>query len=129
MLDVDRFKQINDTLGHQAGDRVLAEVGRRMGEAGRAVDWLGRYGGEEFIAILAGADVAGARLAAERLRKAVSALPIATGRTAKTVTLSAGVATFVGNNPDEWPTTEQLVGAADAALYRAKNSGRDTVSE
>ena len=129
MLDVDRFKQINDTLGHQAGDRVLAEVGRRMGEAGRAVDWLGRYGGEEFIAILAGADIAGARLAAERLRKAVSALPIATGRTAKTVTLSAGVATFVGNNPDEWPTTEQLVGAADAALYRAKNSGRDTVSE
>lgn len=129
MLDVDRFKQVNDTLGHQAGDRVLAEVGRRMGEAGRAVDWLGRYGGEEFIAVLSGADIAGARLGAERLRKAVAALPIVTGRTARTITLSAGIAVYAGGTPDEWPTTEQLVGAADAALYRAKNSGRDTVSE
>ena len=128
MLDVDRFKQINDTLGHQAGDRVLSEVGRRMGEAGRAVDWLGRYGGEEFIAVLASADTGGAHLAAERLRKAVSALPISTGRTARTVTLSAGITVYSGS-PDEWPTTEQMVGEADAALYRAKNAGRDQVSE
>ncbi len=127
MLDVDRFKQINDTLGHQAGDRVLAEVGRRMLDAGRAVDWLGRYGGEEFIAVLAATDTAGARLAAERIRNAVSALPIATGRTGRTVTLSAGVAAYDGG--EEWPTTEQLVGAADAALYRAKNAGRDRVHE
>ncbi len=127
MLDVDRFKQINDTLGHQAGDRVLAEIGRRMLDAGRAVDWLGRYGGEEFIAVLAATDTAGAALAAERIRKAVSALPIATGRTGRTVTLSAGVAAYDGG--EEWPTTEQLVGAADAALYRAKNAGRDRVEE
>jgi len=125
MLDVDRFKQINDTLGHQAGDRVLTEVGRRMLDAGRSVDWLGRYGGEEFMAILAASDRPGATLAAERLRAAVSALPIATGRTARTVTLSAGVATFAPGS--EQPTVEQLVGAADAALYRAKNNGRNCV--
>jgi diguanylate cyclase (GGDEF)-like protein len=125
MLDVDRFKPINDTLGHQVGDRVLAEIGRRLGEAGRAVDWLGRYGGEEFIAVLASTTVEGAIQAAERLRSAVAALPIATGRTARTITLSAGVAAYEGE--EEWPTTEQLVGAADAALYRAKHAGRDRV--
>jgi diguanylate cyclase (GGDEF)-like protein len=125
MLDVDRFKQVNDTLGHQAGDRVLGEIGRRMVEAGRAVDWLGRYGGEEFVGVLASTDVQGAALAAERLRSAVAALPIATGRTTRTVTLSAGVAAYDGGA--EWPTTEQIVGAADAALYRAKSAGRNCV--
>ncbi|MFI5280320.1 MAG: GGDEF domain-containing protein, partial [Gemmatimonadales bacterium] len=125
MFDVDRFKLVNDTLGHQAGDRVLAEIGRRMLDAGRAVDWLGRYGGEEFIGVLAATDRAGGVLAAERIRNAVAALPIATGRTARTVTLSAGVSAYDGG--EEWPTTEQLVGAADAALYRAKNSGRNCV--
>lgn len=125
MLDVDRFKQINDTLGHQAGDRVLGELGRRLQDAGRAVDWLGRYGGEEFIAVLAASDVPGAVLAAERLRASVSALPIATGRSTRTVTISAGVAAYTGGA--EWPTVEQLVGAADAALYRAKNNGRNCV--
>jgi len=104
---------------------VLTEVGRRMLDAGRSVDWLGRYGGEEFMAILAASDRPGATLAAERLRAAVSALPIATGRTARTVTLSAGVATFAPGS--EQPTVEQLVGAADAALYRAKNNGRNCV--
>ena len=125
MLDVDRFKQVNDTLGHQAGDRVLGELGRRLQDAGRAVDWLGRYGGEEFIAVLAASDVPGAVLAAERLRASVSALPISTGRTSRTVTISAGVAAYSGGA--EWPTVEQLVGAADAALYRAKNNGRNCV--
>jgi len=125
LLDVDRFKQINDTMGHQAGDRVLTELGRRMGEAGRAVDWLGRYGGEEFIAVLASTGAHGALLAAERLRSAVAALPIATGRTTRTITLSAGVAAYEGG--EEWPTVEQLVGAADAALYRAKSAGRNCV--
>ena len=125
MLDVDRFKQLNDTLGHQGGDKVLAEIGRRMADAGRVVDWLGRYGGEEFIAVLAATDKDGARLAAERLRAAVSALPIATGRTARTVTLSAGVAAYEGGG--DWPTTEQLIGAADGALYKAKNAGRNRV--
>ena len=125
MLDVDRFKQLNDSLGHQGGDKVLAEIGRRMVDAGRAVDWLGRYGGEEFIAVLAATNTEGAKLAAERLRAAVSALPIATGRTARTVTLSAGVVAYEGSG--DWPTTEQLIGAADAALYQAKHNGRNRV--
>ncbi len=125
MFDVDRFKLVNDTLGHQAGDKVLSEIGRRMLDAGRAVDWLGRYGGEEFVGVLAGTDRAGGVLAAERIRNAVAALPIATGRTSRTVTLSAGVSAYDGG--EERPTTEQLVGAADAALYRAKNSGRNCV--
>jgi len=126
MLDVDRFKQINDTLGHQVGDRVLAEIGRRMQEAGRSVDWLGRYGGEEFIGVLASTDINGGTLAAERIRRAVASLPIAIGRTSRTVTLSGGVAAYDGGA--EWPTAEQLVGAADAALYRAKNAGRNCVT-
>ena len=93
------------------------------------MDWLGRYGGEEFIGVLAATSAPGAVQAAERLRLAVSALPISTGRTARTVTLSAGVAAFDGGGGGgEWPTTEQLVGAADAALYRAKDLGRNTVS-
>lgn len=127
MLDVDRFKQINDTLGHQVGDKVLAEIGRRLMVAGRAVDWLGRYGGEEFIAVLAATGREGGFQAAERLRSAVSALPIPTGRSTRTVTLSAGVAAYEGG--EEWPTPEEMVGRADQALYRAKNAGRNCVSD
>jgi len=127
MLDIDHFKVVNDSLGHQGGDRVLSEVGRRLADAGRVVDWVGRYGGEEFIAVLAGTGGAGAHLAAERFRTAVSALPISSGRTSRTVTLSAGIAAYDGG--EEWPTSEQLVGAADAALYRAKNAGRNCTSE
>jgi diguanylate cyclase (GGDEF)-like protein len=125
MLDLDHFKAVNDSLGHQAGDRVLAEVGRRLAEAGRAVDWLGRYGGEEFLGILAGSDADGARQAAERFRSAVAALPIDVGRAPRAVTISAGIAAYDGGA--EWPTVETLVGAADAALYRAKEGGRNQV--
>ena len=123
MSDIDHFKAVNDSIGHQGGDRVLAEVARRLGDAGRAVDWLGRYGGDEFIAVLAATGAAGGLQAAERFRAAVGALPIETGRTARTLTLSAGVASYDGG--EEWPTAEQLVGAADAALYRAKEAGRN----
>jgi diguanylate cyclase (GGDEF)-like protein len=127
MIDVDRFKGVNDSIGHQGGDRVLAEVGRRLAVAGRVVDWLGRYGGDEFIAVLAATDAGGGTQAAERFRAAVGALPIEVGRTALTITLSAGIATYDGG--EEWPTAEQLVGAADAALYRAKEAGRNRTSE
>ena len=127
MADIDRFKTVNDSIGHQGGDRVLAEVSRRLADAGRAVDWLGRYGGDEFIAVLAATAKAGGIQAAERFRSAVGALPIETGRTARTVTLSAGVASYDGG--EEWPTSEQLVGAADAALYRAKEAGRNRTGE
>jgi diguanylate cyclase (GGDEF)-like protein len=127
MMDLDHFKAVNDSVGHQAGDRVLAEVGRRLAEAGRAVDWLGRYGGEEFIAVLAATPAAGAVQTAERFRSAVGALPFEVGRAARLITLSAGVAAYDGG--EDWITAEQLVGAADAALYRAKNAGRNRTSE
>ncbi len=125
MMDLDKFKTVNDSLGHQAGDRVLAEVGRRLAEAGRAVDWLCRYGGEEFLAVLAGSPEEGARLAAERFRSAVGSLPIDAGRAARGVTISAGITVYDGG--PEWPTVETLVGAADAAMYRAKEAGRNQV--
>jgi len=127
MMDLDHFKVVNDSVGHQAGDRVLAEVGHRLAEAGRAVDWLGRYGGEEFIAVLAGTTSGGAVQTAERFRSAVGALPFEVGRAARLITLSAGVAVYDGG--EDWTTAEQLVGAADAALYRAKNAGRNRTSE
>ena len=127
MTDIDRFKAVNDSIGHQGGDRVLAEVGRRLADAGRAVDWLGRYGGDEFIAVLAATGKQGGVQAAERFRAAVGALPIETGRTSHSLTLSAGVASYDGG--EEWPTAEQLVGAADSALYRAKEAGRNRASE
>ncbi len=123
MADIDRFKSVNDTIGHQGGDRVLAEVGRRLAEAGRVVDWLGRYGGDEFIAVLAATGKSGATQAAERFRSAVGALPVEALRSTLPITLSAGVASYDGG--EEWPTAEQLVGAADAALYRAKGAGRN----
>ena len=125
MMDLDNFKTVNDSHGHQAGDRVLAEVGRRLATAGRAVDWLGRYGGEEFLAVLADSDITGAEQAAERFRLAVAALPIDVGRAPRVVTLSAGVAAYDGGS--EWPTPEQLIGAADSALYRAKAGGKNQV--
>jgi diguanylate cyclase (GGDEF)-like protein len=127
MMDLDHFKAVNDSVGHQAGDRVLAEVGRRLAEAGRAVDWLGRYGGEEFIAVLAATTAPGAVQTAERFRSAIGALPFEVGRAARLITLSAGVAAYDGG--EDWTTAEQLVGAADAALYRAKNAGRNRTSE
>jgi len=127
MLDIDHFKAVNDSVGHTGGDRILAEVGRRLADAGRAVDWLGRYGGDEFLAVLAAAGGAGGFQAAERFRTSVAALPVETGRTASTITLSAGIARYDGG--EEWPTSEQLVGAADAALYRAKSAGRNCCSE
>ena len=127
MSDIDRFKAVNDSIGHQGGDKVLAEVGRRLADAGRAVDWLGRYGGDEFIAVLAATGITGGMQAAERFRAAVGALPIGTGRSSRTLTLSAGVASYDGG--EEWPTAEQLVGAADSALYRAKGAGRNRASE
>ncbi len=127
MMDLDHFKAVNDSLGHQAGDRMLAEVGRRLAEAGRAVDWLCRYGGEEFLAVLSGSDTEGARQAAERFRTAVGSLPIDAGRAVRPITISAGIAAYDGGA--EWPTVEALVGAADAALYRAKAEGRNQVRD
>lgn len=123
LLDLDRFKQVNDTHGHNAGDDVLKEVARTLADTLREADALGRWGGEEFLAILPQTTPAGARASAERLREAVEALELDAVAPGLRITLSAGVAH--GRRDDD---AESLVGRADAALYRAKRAGRNRVA-
>jgi len=122
LADLDHFKHINDTYGHLAGDAVLREAARRMREAVRPYDNIGRYGGEEFLLVLSDCDTIGAVALAERLLQAVRKDTIMLAEDAVSVTLSAGVATS-GIVQD----AETLVGVADAALYRAKRGGRNRV--
>lgn len=120
MLDLDHFKQVNDTLGHQAGDLVLHEVAQRMQLVLRPYDTLGRYGGEEFVMIVPGYEGPSAESLADRLRDCVGARPILTSAGPVTVTMSVGIASL---NEDARP--ESLIQRADEALYRAKHSGRN----
>lgn len=122
LADLDHFKNINDTYGHLAGDAVLRETARRMREALRPYDSIGRYGGEEFLLVLSGCTADGSVAFAERLRLAVSERTIILPEGHVAVTLSAGVTTSEGHH-----TAEALVRAADAALYRAKRCGRNRV--
>lgn len=125
MLDVDRFKWVNDTYGHPRGDSVLVELSRRVQTQIRDVDVLARYGGEELVLILPETGEDGARTAAERICAAVRADPVLTdddptGGVA--VTVSIGVAVF----PIHGTTASELLSQADEALYAAKSAGRDT---
>nr|WP_240942464.1 diguanylate cyclase [Planosporangium thailandense] len=119
MLDIDHFKQINDQRGHQVGDQVIAAVAGRLRQTLRDTDRLGRYGGEEF-AILVTEPV---RPLAERLRLAVSDSPVGTDHGSVPVTISVGVCVF---DAGQLTLTEALR-RADAALYRAKDGGRNRV--
>lgn len=121
VLDLDHFKRINDTHGHLAGDRVLTQAAKAARDTLRAIDKLGRYGGEEFIVLLPATDAAAALLVAERLRAAVKADAAAGSGPACTV--SIGVSS-VQSAEDDFPS---LFARADAALYRAKQAGRDRV--
>jgi diguanylate cyclase (GGDEF)-like protein len=124
MFDIDRFKQFNDTFGHDAGDAVLREVGVLLHNRFRAEDIACRYGGEEFVVILPEAVLDDTRARAEELREAAKHLHVAPrGRALGAVTLSVGVAVF----PDHGVTGDALLQAADAALYRAKQNGRDRI--
>jgi diguanylate cyclase (GGDEF)-like protein len=123
MADLDHFKSINDSHGHTAGDAVLKEAAQRMRSALRDYDFIGRYGGEEFLILLPGCDVEAARDVAERVRVNVSSEPIAAGNATVTVTVSLGVAC----TEPGCETANGLIEAADAALYRAKASGRNRV--
>jgi len=116
VLDVDHFKDVNDTVGHQAGDAVLREVARAMVGNTKASDLPARYGGDEFVVLLPDCTRGDAVAVAERLRAAVAAEV-----TAVPVTVSAGV----GAMPENAGNGERLVAAADAALYTAKREGRD----
>lgn len=129
-IDIDRFKQINDCLGHQAGDEVLREIAGRIKEALRLSDALGRFGGEEFVVLLIDADLTAARNAAERIRQHVSEQPLvlADGQTLD-VTVSVGVASLTEHDECEAieATAQKLVARADQALYLAKQGGRNKV--
>ena len=127
MCDLDRFKLLNDTLGHQAGDAVLVAVASALKTSVQERGEAARFGGEEFIILLSRTDEQDALAAAEDLRQVVRNLSLMdlVGRAAREwrQTISVGVALY----PDQGQTLEQLVSRADQALYRAKNNGRDRV--
>ena len=123
MLDIDHFKQVNDIYGHRIGDRVLSDIAGVMSRSIRQTDFVGRYGGEEFLIILPRTDVAGATKMAERVRTAVEGTPMhGANGTSFAVTASLGVAEYCAGDDEDL-----LVSRADAALYRAKDLGRNRV--
>lgn len=125
MADIDFFKKVNDTYGHQAGDAVLHEVATRMRASARDGDVLGRYGGEEFLAILPNADQAQAKRVAADILRGISAAPIKVDGTLDIpITISLGVAAL---NCEQ--QSDHLIKRADDALYAAKTSGRNRVAE
>jgi diguanylate cyclase (GGDEF)-like protein len=130
MMDLDHFKEVNDTYGHLVGSRTLEETGRLIKEALRAGDVAARFGGEEFAAFLLEANYAQGIVAAERVRAAVEQHEFSASRmdspgvqTTHRITISIGVAAY----PDDATDPIQLVELADSALYRAKRSGRNRI--
>ena len=124
LLDIDRFKQFNDTFGHEAGDIVLSSLGALLRSASRVGDVACRYGGEEFVLILPAASLVDAQRRAEEIRDAIRGLRVTHGgRPLEVVRCSMGVAAF----PEHGGMRGSLLRAADAALYRAKREGRDQV--
>src|SRR3569623_277867 len=123
LFDLDNFKAINDNHGHLAGDEVLRCAAKHIGAGIRQADTFGRYGGEEFLALLPATTIDGATVLAERLRVQLAATPVTLGALTIPVTVSAGIA--------EWhpgmQRYEKLINAADEALYEAKERGRNRV--
>lgn len=124
MIDIDHFKNINDTCGHPAGDAVLCEIANRLTQSARSHEYIGRYGGEEFLAIISPYSQEGAVKAAERFRKAIASEEINTNQTLIPATISLGVAIATG---EESLDEHLLLQRADEALYQAKHKGRNRV--
>ncbi len=124
MADVDHFKRINDTYGHQAGDAILRHTAKLIRSSTRHYDTVGRYGGEEFMVVLPGVDSVEAIAIAERIRRRVSESPLSRNSDPIYLSLSLGVATSESNQNE---SLDVLVHKADTAMYRAKNDGRNCV--
>lgn len=123
MIDIDLFKKINDTYGHQAGDEVLRRLGQTLGTTARAGDIACRYGGEEFLLVMPTMPLSKARQRAEDLRVAFGAMIVPFGSFRFQATLSVGVAVYPGHGN----SVDELIRCADAALYQAKQNGRNQV--
>jgi len=123
VLDLDRFKRVNDVFGHQAGDIVLHEAARRISASLRRIDIVGRYGGEEFLLVMPGCGSDAAVMIAERVRFAIAATPMLASDRTIPVTASIGVATMAETSQND----QQLIAEADSAMYEAKRRGRNRV--
>ena len=124
MIDLDHFKEFNDSFGHEAGDILLREVGAVLSSQIRGGDIACRYGGEEFLIILMDANLDAARQRAENLKGQVRNLQVHhRGQTLRQVTVAIGIAAY----PDHGTSAQEMINAADKALYRAKTSGRDRI--
>jgi len=127
LCDVDHFKRINDTYGHQVGDEVLINFARSLSSSLRDTDWVARYGGEEFVVVLPETRIVDARLAAERCRVQLAAEPFQVGELQVPVTASFGVS---GWEPGMTADTllDKLIAAADSGVYASKEGGRNRVT-
>lgn len=124
LIDVDNFKRINDTYGHPVGDAVLCEVAKRLREVARRGEAVGRYGGEEFLVVLAVDQASEAEVVAERFRNCIDSVPIEAGGHTILVTASLGVGIAPAYDAMD---SEQILKLADDALYRAKDRGRNRI--
>jgi two-component system, cell cycle response regulator len=122
MIDLDHFKNVNDTHGHLVGDAVLKEAAYRISHALRSYDFVGRYGGEEFLAVLSNCTLNELGTVAERIRSAVAEPAVATKNLSLKVTVSVGGVVTSDSTPEV-----ELLSAADSALYEAKRAGRNRV--
>ncbi len=122
ILDLDHFKKVNDTFGHQKGDIVLQTVSQEIQNNLREIDTMGRYGGEEFLIILTGADEQDAKNIGERIRKRIETLSYEDLPSNYRVTVSIGISNYVPNE-----TIENVIHFADTALYKAKSKGRNRI--
>jgi two-component system cell cycle response regulator len=124
MIDIDNFKNINDSFGHHAGDTVLAEVARRFAKVVRASDYVARYGGEEFVVLLPETQLGDALQFSERLREVIASAPVTIEGRELPVTVSVGAASLAHSG---FGSPREMIVAADQALYRAKRNGRNRV--
>lgn len=123
MADLDHFKRVNDELGHEAGDEVLRQVGKLLRDNLRQGDWVGRWGGEEFLLVMPLCDLPEATLGLERIRQAVAASPLMVEGRQVPITISMGVTISQVGEQD----LDEIVNRADRALYQAKADGRDRI--